>query len=141
MEQNIFLKYIHLSVSRNSACTASLTLLVFLVLFNFQVFETEPFISLWGKQTENQQFHHKLVHPMILILCSYKQEQSCSFCTNMERVLRSIFWVRKSKGKYEYIFVFACFCINSRRIYKKLHTVVVFGPEEGNEADGRQGQK
>lgn len=54
MEQNIFLKYIHLSVSRNSACTASLTLLVFLVLFNFQVFETEPFISLWGKQTENQ---------------------------------------------------------------------------------------
>ena len=58
-------------------------------------------ISLWRKQTENIA-SSQIVAPYDRILCSYKQEHSYSFCTNMERVLRSVCWVRKGKGKYVY---------------------------------------
>ena len=90
-------------------------------------------ISLWRKQTENIA-SSQIVAPYDRILCSYQQEHSYSFCTNMERVLRS---VGREKAR-ENMYISVCFCINSRGLYKELHAVVVFGLEEGNEANGRQ---
>ena len=46
-------------------------------------------------------------------------------------------FVGREKAR-ENMYISVCFCINSRGLYKELHAVVVFGLEEGNEANGRQ---